>query len=104
MNLDIDFLIAFFEKNTKSKGKKELDEQDDAAAASTSTSSTGGGSGKTPKKWESGAVHGPANPLQSNSLDYMVKRRKLGKTGMYDPKYVWKSDRTMGKTGGSDYA
>ena len=102
MNLDIDFLINFFEKNTKPRGKKELDEQD--APASDSTSAPSGGSGKTPKKWETGATHGPANPLQSNRLDYMVKRRKLGKTGMYDPKYVWKSDRAMGKTGGSDYA
>jgi hypothetical protein len=76
MNLDVESLIMFFKKNTKSSEKEEFTEQDAAAPA--------GGSGKTPKKWESG--------------------RKFGKTYMNDPKYVWKSDRVMGKTGGSDYA
>ena len=78
MNLDIDFLISFFKKNTKLIEKNEFNEQETSAGAST------GGGGKTPKKWESG--------------------RKFGKTYMNDPKYVWKSDRVMGKTGGSDYA
>lgn len=77
MDLDIDFLISFFKKNTKISTKDEFVEQADAGAGGTST-------GKTPKKWESG--------------------RKFGKTYMNDPKYVWKSDRVMGKTGGSDYA
>jgi hypothetical protein len=77
MNLDVESLIMFFKKNTKSSEKEEFTEQDAAAAPA-------GGSGKTPKKWESG--------------------RKFGKTYMNDPKYVWKSDRVMGKTGGSDYA
>jgi hypothetical protein len=101
MNLDIDFLTNFFEKYTKSRSRRDLEEQD---AAATSSSAPSGGSGKTPKKWESGAAHGPANPLQANSLDYMVKRRKLGPTGMYDPKHKWVSGRQMGKTGGSDFA
>ena len=78
MDLDIDFLISFFKKNTKFPKKEEFTEQAEAG------STTGGGAGKTPKKWESG--------------------RKFGKTYMNDPKYVWKSDRVMGKTGGSDYA
>jgi hypothetical protein len=81
MNLDIESLIMFFKKNTKQSEKEEFTEQD--AGASSAGGSTGG-SGKTPKKWESG--------------------RKFGKTYMNDPKYVWKSDRVMGKTGGSDYA
>ena len=83
MNLDVDFLISFFKKNTKSSDKEEFTEQDTAASSAPAGGSTGG-SGKTPKKWESG--------------------RKFGKTYMNDPKYVWKSDRVMGKTGGSDYA
>ena len=69
MNLDIDFLISFYKKNTSKTNKKEVSEQD----AGTST----GGSGKTPKKWESG--------------------RKFGKTYMNDPKYVWVSDIVKGK-------
>lgn len=76
MNLNVDNLISFF--NQYGLKEKSISEQDAAPA--------GGGtsSGKTPKKWESG--------------------RKFGKTYMNDPKYVWKSDRVMGKTGGSDYA
>jgi len=80
MNLDVESLIFFFKKNTKSSEKEEFTEQDASAGGTTGSASTG----KTPKKWESG--------------------RKFGKTYMNDPKYVWKSDRVMGKTGGSDYA
>jgi len=76
MDLDINFLISFFKKNTITEGRGEFTEQEAAAPAGGTTPSTGGG--KTPKKWESG--------------------RKFGKTYMNDPKYVWKSDRTMGKT------
>ena len=81
MELNVDFLISFFKKNTKIENKSEFTEQDAGASAGSTPT---GGSGKTPKKWESG--------------------RKFGKTYMNDPKYVWKSDRVMGKTGGSDYA
>lgn len=70
MNLDIDFLISFYKKNTSKTTKKEVSEQDAGG-------STSGGSGKTPKKWESG--------------------RKFGKTYMNDPKYVWVSDIIRGK-------
>lgn len=69
MQLDVDNLILFFKKNTKSSEKTEFTEQDAAAPSS-------GGSGKTPKKWESG--------------------RKFGKTYMNDPKYVWNSDVQRG--------
>jgi hypothetical protein len=77
MNLNVDNLISFFNRHTPRE--KSISEQDAPAAGGSSASS-----GKTPKKWESG--------------------RKFGKTYMNDPKYVWKSDRVMGKTGGSDYA
>lgn len=70
MELDVDNLILFFKKNTKSSEKTEFTEQDAAAAPPS------GGSGKTPKKWESG--------------------RKFGKTYMNDPKYVWNSDVQRG--------
>lgn len=70
MNLDVDFLISFYKKNSLRTSKKELPEQDAGGGSS-------GGSGKTPKKWESG--------------------RKFGKTYMNDPKYVWTSDIVRGK-------
>lgn len=46
MNLDVDFLINFFEKNTPKISKDEIGEQDAAAP-----SSGGGGGGKVPPKW-----------------------------------------------------
>lgn len=70
MELDINNLISFFKKNTKSTEKGEFTEQEAASSPS------GGGSGKTPRKWSS--------------------NRKFGKTYMNDPKYVWKSDVTRG--------
>jgi hypothetical protein len=78
MILDVDFLIAFFEKYTKEDNKEEMGEQD--AAASTAPSS-GGGSvpkwaetytltrGKANKlgvageKWETGLTRGAANKI-----------------------------------------
>jgi hypothetical protein len=98
MNLDVDFLINFYNDNSKYYSD-ELSEQDDVG----STSSSGGESsgGKTPKKWESGLTRGKSNPI---ALTPWISGRQYGKTYMNDPKYVWKSDRVMGKTGGSDYA
>jgi len=89
MELDIDVLIDFFNRKTI---KDELGEQDVA----------NGGGGKQPKKWESGVTRGPANPLNTVA-DVMLKRRKLGPTGMYDPKHKWSSGRVIGKTGGEDF-
>jgi hypothetical protein len=78
MVLDVDFLIAFFEKHTKDDNKKEMGEQD--AAASTAPSS-GGGSvpkwaetytltrgkanklGVSGEKWETGLTRGAANKI-----------------------------------------
>ena len=65
MNLDVDFLIDFFTKNSESNNDKEMDgeigEQDAAAAAP--APSTGGG-GSIPK-WEDSyqLTRGKANPL-----------------------------------------
>lgn len=99
MEFNIDRLTSIFEKY--SNPQKELDEQDTPApAASTPAGTTGGGSGKTPKKWESGLARGKSNPI-GNTV--WASGRKFGKTYMNDPKYVWKSDRVIGKTGGSDY-
>jgi hypothetical protein len=79
MVLDVDFLIAFFEKHTKDDNKKEMGEQD--AAASTPPSSGGGGSipkwaetytltrgkanrlGASGEKWETGLTRGAANKI-----------------------------------------
>jgi hypothetical protein len=67
MNLDIDFLINFFDKFTKSEGKSEMGEQE-AAAAPAAAPSSGGGSSSVPK-WAD---------------NYSIKRSKanmLGKAG-----------------------
>ena len=78
MILDVDFLIAFFEKNTKDNSKREMGEQDDAASPAPSS-----GVGSIPKwaetytltrgkanklgvageKWETGLTRGAANKI-----------------------------------------
>jgi len=83
MNLDIDFLINFFDKFTKSEGKSEMGEQEDAASPAASPSSGGGSSSSVPKwadnygikrgkanmlgkageKWETGLTRGAANQI-----------------------------------------
>lgn len=64
MNLDIDFLIDFFKKNSKEITKSEFTEQDTASGGAGS----GGGSGKKPRAWASNASRGPANPIDSKSV------------------------------------
>lgn len=63
MNLDVDFLINFFEKNTKGKNS-ELDEQDAGAGGGGGGGSTG--KGNNPSKW-SVVVGGPKRGV-ANSL------------------------------------
>lgn len=102
MNFDIESLISLMKKYTIDTRKSDLGEQEAAAGGSTTTSTSGGsGTGKTPKKWESGITKGKANQTANTKWE---SGRKFGKTYMNDPKYVWKSDRQMGKTGGTDYA
>lgn len=96
MNLDIDFLIQFMKKHTMGNPRKDLEEQDAGG-----TESGGGKTGKAVKKWESGLTRGKANQVANTKWE---SGRKFGKTYMNDPKYVWKSDRNLGKTGGSDFA
>ena len=86
MNLDVDYLIDFFTKNSDpvndEEETSELGEQDDAAASSPAPS-TGGGGGNVPKwadsyatkrgkanmlgkggeKWETGLARGAANQI-----------------------------------------
>jgi hypothetical protein len=77
MNLEVDYLIHFFQKNTPNSTKEEMEEQDDAAP------STGGGGGSVPKwadsynlkrgkanmlwksgeKWNTGITRGAANQI-----------------------------------------
>jgi hypothetical protein len=77
MNLEVDYLIHFFQKNTPNSTKEEMEEQDDAAP------STGGGGGSVPKwadsynlkrgkanmlgrggeKWNTGLTRGSANQI-----------------------------------------
>jgi hypothetical protein len=96
MNLDIDFLMELMRKNSFGTFPKDLGEQE-APVGDTSSAP----SGKAIKKWETGLVRGKANQVANTKWE---SGRKLGKTYMNDPKYVWKSERNMGKTGGSDFA
>lgn len=100
MELNIDTLTKIFDKYGK-EPSLEIKEQEPAAASTPSTPSSGASSGKSPKKWESGISRGKSNPIGNTVWS---SGRKFGKTYMNDVKYVWKSDRVMGKTGGSDYA
>ena len=60
MVTDIEFLINFFNKHTRSGFKDEMGEQDDAAAAPAST----GGGGKVPKWSDTYTItRGKANML-----------------------------------------
>jgi hypothetical protein len=79
MNLEVDFLIDFFNKYSGKDSKEEMGEQDAAPAAS--SPSSGGGSvpkwadyyqtkrgpanmlGKTGEKWETGLARGSANQI-----------------------------------------
>jgi hypothetical protein len=70
MNLDIDFLINFFEKYTKNESdKSEIGEQEaaaaPAAAPSSPSSSSGGSSSSSVPKWADnyGIKRGKANML-----------------------------------------
>jgi hypothetical protein len=81
MNLDVDFLIDFFNKHSGKDSKEEMGEQE--AAAAPSSPSSGGGGGSVPKwadsyqtkrgkanpltksgeKWETGLTRGTANQI-----------------------------------------
>jgi hypothetical protein len=79
MNLEVDFLIDFFNKYSGKDSKEEMGEQESTPAAS--PSSGGGGSvpkwadsyqtkrghanmlGKTGEKWETGLTRGSANQI-----------------------------------------
>lgn len=100
MNLDVDYLIAFFEKFSEKQSESSLDEQDYPTPPSSQTSSSpsdsgSGSGGKTPRKWESGASRGKSNPT-ANTV--WTSGRKLGKTYMNDPKHVWNTGLTRGKS------
>lgn len=61
MNLDVDFLIDFFNKYSDKESKEEMGEQETAAAPS---SGGGGGGGSVPKWADSYQTkRGKANPL-----------------------------------------
>ena len=62
MNLDVDFLIDFFNKYSDKDSKKEMGEQE--AAATTSSAPSSGGGGNIPKWSDSYQTkRGKANPL-----------------------------------------
>lgn len=68
MNLDVDYLIDFFTKNSDSNNDEENDgelgEQDAAPAAAAAPSTGGGGGGNVPKWADSYPTkRGPANML-----------------------------------------
>ena len=80
MNLDVDFLIDFFNKYSEKNSKEEMGEQE-ASAAPPSSPSSGGGSipkwsdsyqtkrgksnplMKSGEKWETGLTRGAANQI-----------------------------------------
>jgi hypothetical protein len=80
MNLDVDFLIDFFNKYSEKNSKEEMGEQE-AAASATPPPSGGGGSipkwadsyqtkrgkanplTKSGEKWETGLTRGSANQI-----------------------------------------
>jgi hypothetical protein len=67
MNLDVDYLIDFFNKNSEpnqDEETSELGEQDDASAASTGGSSGGGSVPKWSDSYQT--KRGKANPLMSS--------------------------------------
>lgn len=102
MNLDVDFLINFMKKYTKTKGG-EINE-DDAPAPAPSAAPAGGSSapaGRAVKKWESGITKGKANQT-ANTV--WTSGRKDGPTYWFDRKKQWSTGRQLGKTGGSDFA
>ena len=100
MILDVDFLISFFEKLSSKTKNSELGEQDAPPSAGSTPGAGGASSGKTVKKWDSGLARGKSNQIGVTKWE---SGRKFGKTYMNDPKYVWKTDRQIGKTGGSDF-
>lgn len=69
MNLDVDFLIDFFNKySSVDDSKEEMGEQDAAPAAASPAPSSGGGGGSIPK-WADvyGFKQGKANPKTAGS-------------------------------------
>ena len=72
MNLDVDYLIDFFTKNSESNNDEEIDgeieEQDEAPAAAAPSTGGGGGGGSVPK-WADvyGFKQGKANPKTAGS-------------------------------------
>jgi hypothetical protein len=67
MNLDVDFLIDFFNKHSGSEFKDEIDEQD-AGATTTAPSGGGGGGGGSVPKWADSypLKRGKSNPLMKS--------------------------------------
>jgi hypothetical protein len=76
MNLDVDFLINFFDKYSGKSGKGEMEEQEGGGTPSTSSS---GGSGKAPPKWAD---------------SYNITRGKANKLGLSGEK--WETGLTRG--------
>jgi hypothetical protein len=72
MNLDVDYLIDFFTKNSvpvnDDEETSEIGEQEDAAASSSPAPSTGGGGGGSVPKWSDfyQTKRGKANPLMAS--------------------------------------
>ena len=74
MNLEVDYLIHFFQKNTPNTTKEEMEEQDDAAPAS--APSTGGGGGGSVPKWAD------SYPLKRGKSNMLGKSGEKWNTGL----------------------
>jgi hypothetical protein len=72
MNLDVDYLIDFFTKNSEmvndEEDTSEIGEQEDAAASTPAPSTGGGGGGGSVPKWSDfyQTKRGKANPLMAS--------------------------------------
>jgi hypothetical protein len=76
MNLEVDYLIHFFQKNTPSLNKGEMGEQDDAAPASAPSTGGGGGSSSSVPKWAD------SYPLKRGKANMLWKSGEKWNTGL----------------------
>jgi hypothetical protein len=76
MNLEVDYLIHFFQKNTPNSNKEEMEEQDDATPASPPPSTGGGGGSSSVPKWAD------SYPLKRGKSNMLGKSGEKWNTGL----------------------
>jgi hypothetical protein len=76
MNLEVDYLIYFFQKNTQNSTKEEMEEQDDVAAPASAPSTGGGGGSSSVPKWAD------SYPLKRGKANMLWKSGEKWNTGL----------------------